>query len=164
MRFVNESSSYKSTFQKYKRRRVVLFFISFLFLISGSIIAFSYVIQNRIDERSRAGWDETGLQGEQVPIDDKIAPVIVNVPPKKAVVGEQYSYFVKFSDPDSKIEDISVSIKTAPAWLRMNENILTGIPLASDVGSNKIILYITDGYNKRESEFFIAVEFASNNN
>jgi GH35 family endo-1,4-beta-xylanase len=73
-----------------------------------------------------------------------------------------YTYALTINDPD--LDPVSTEIVTKPAWMSFDSNTvtITGIPLASDIGTNWISLRLDDG--KKEvitNQHFIVVE--SNN-
>lgn len=92
---------------------------------------------------------DVGAFGGNPDIDPANAkPVINSTPPNYVYVGEEYSYTVKATDPDSD-ELKYIVLNTTPSWIQQNGNSFTGTPSSTDAGFWGILLLVTDqkGHN-----------------
>jgi hypothetical protein len=69
------------------------------------------------------------------------APRITSVPPRAATVGVEYIYPVVVSGDPAP----TLSLADAPAWLSLDDSIVSGTPSAADVGSVSFSLTATNG-------------------
>ena len=73
------------------------------------------------------------------------APVFTSTPVTGVAEGNVYSYAASASDPDTG-DTLSFSLTTAPSWLSLNSStgLLRGTPTENDVGSQTVVLVVTD--------------------
>jgi hypothetical protein len=94
---------------------------------------------------SKTGWD--------IIVNDP--PVFTSTPnPTKVFTGQQYTYNIKAFDLDLFSGDtLAFTAKTLPSWLTLTKTgktkaVLTGTPGPADVGSNHVVLQLSDRYGK----------------
>lgn len=85
-------------------------------------------------------------------------PYITSLPPVVGYIGDEYVYDVKYSDSDSKVEDISVVLENAPSWLSVEGLHIYGIPPVGSVGQYKLNVKISDGTNSSIQQNYILVQ------
>ena len=96
---------------------------------------------------------DLGVKGES---DRYFVPRIVSVAPISVLEGREYIYDVKVIDSDSSSDEILIDIVEGPAWLSLDDNVVSGI--AKGVGTYKLVLRVTDGENFSLQENYILVE------
>lgn len=86
------------------------------------------------------------------------APVITSTGVTTATEGEEYSYTVMATDADS--DTLTMTATTIASWLTFDASsgMLTGTPMASDVGEHEIELTVSDGTDSISQTFSIIVE------
>lgn len=88
------------------------------------------------------------------------APEFSSAPIDTVVQGRNYQYDITVADVDS--DDLSVSLLQAPDWLTL-DNVsagnftLTGVPPVSAMGSNPVVLQVSDGQATADQAFSILV-------
>jgi hypothetical protein len=88
---------------------------------------------------------------------DNTAPSISSVSIDNAVEGITYSY--TFTATDAQNDELTMNAVTLPNWLSFDATtgILTGTPIASDLGDNLVELNVTDGIDLITQAFTIVV-------
>jgi len=129
-------------------------------LFSGSFIATDTVVNLRIFSvnASTAGtiyFDNILL----VPVDTNEAPQFISTPAASVLEGDVYSYTVVATDADGDI--LTVSAPVMPAWLTFTNNVLSGMPSASDLGQHDVMLSVSDEWNNINQVFTIQVTSTS---
>jgi hypothetical protein len=85
-------------------------------------------------------------------------PYITSLPPVVGYIGIEYVYDVKYSDSDSKGEDIRVTFENAPEWLSIEGLHIHGIPSVGSNGQQKFNVKISDGKNSSVQENYILIQ------
>lgn len=88
---------------------------------------------------------------------DMLVPYISNIPPNVAYVGEEYLFIPKVVSEESSV--IKLILVESPSWIYIDENnILRGIPQQKDLGSEKLVLKVSDGYNSSTLTEYLIVQ------
>ena len=69
------------------------------------------------------------------------APIIASTPDTNVNEDELYNYNIFVSDPDG--DNLTITL-TAPSWLTISENTISGTPTNDDVGSSEVTFTISD--------------------
>ncbi len=86
------------------------------------------------------------------------APGFTSNPPETATQGAAYTYNIAVSDPDAT-DTLTISAPTKPDWLTFTDNgdgtaTLSGTPGNGDVGSNNVVLRVTDSSGQSVDQSF----------
>ncbi len=130
-------------------------FALLLFVLAFALPVTVYTLVNdNIDSRERAAEEnQTAVDSDS----NTAAPNIISIPITDVDVGEEYSYLVKASDPDSS--ELTYYINNKPAWVEWDENlhVLKGVPGPQDVGAYYVYISVSDGKWLDEQKFQIEV-------
>jgi VCBS repeat-containing protein len=88
-------------------------------------------------------------------VNDK--PRITSKPPKTALEGQVYSYYLKGRDAETKY--LKTKAIKLPSWLKFDKKkgLLTGKPLHANAGKHKVLLQLSDGQYNVDQSFVISV-------
>ena len=91
-------------------------------------------------------------------------PVITSVPDETGTVGEEYFYQMIATDVDED-DELTYSLEYAPDWLTFYEvtHSLIGTPTEDDLGSNAIILKVSDGHEDVTQSYTITINLTAIN-
>ncbi len=86
------------------------------------------------------------------------APGFTSNPPETATQGAAYTYNIEVSDPDAT-DTLTITAPTKPDWLTLTDNgdgtaTLSGTPGNADVGSNNVVLRVTDSSGQSVDQNF----------
>jgi hypothetical protein len=99
-----------------------------------------------------AGW--------VVPI-DVTRPAIVSLSAPPALSGSPWSWQPEFTHPDPDAV-LSITLSNHPSWISLSNGILSGTPLASNVGQNPVSIRVSDSRGNVDERFFSIPVFAKN--
>lgn len=133
------------------RRFKVLLSVSFIILVA--ILTFGYTSFFREDVQEDLDKEVLGLGNRMSGI-----PYIVSLPPISIMEGELYEYRVSIMHRNLTQEDLILEYIEGPNWLELDDMVLRGIPPAGSVGTYKIVLRVSDGYNSSTQEEYILVQ------
>jgi len=85
-----------------------------------------------------------------------LQPSFLSAPVKAAYEGLKYVYDIQVKDPES--DPVSIHLVAAPGWMRLDGQVLSGIPGKEDVGEHVIVLAATDGTNQSQRSFQLLVK------
>jgi hypothetical protein len=122
------------------------------FILSCSLVIF-LLVSTIIFSRGDNVDSDLDVKGES---DRYFVPRIVSVAPISVLEGREYIYDVKVADSDSSSSDISIDIVEGPAWLSIDDNVVSGV--ARGIGTYKVVLRVTDGENFSLQENYILVD------
>jgi hypothetical protein len=94
------------------------------------------------------------------PVNDP--PVFTSTPPDTAIVGTQYIYSMKVTDPD--VDDILVfSMNMKPDWLTFypNSKLLAGVPHSGGPRNSGVSIRVSDGKVNVDQSFIIHTDLPS---
>jgi|GEM_PF-1422120 len=132
-----------------RKLKITVSFILVLILVTVGIV-FSIINNNKAkQEKNDVVMGQSDISG---------VPYITSLPPVVAYIGIEYVYDVKYSDSDSKSEDIKIVLENAPAWLSIEGQHIHGIPLVGSKGQQKFNVKISDGTNSSIQENYILVQ------
>lgn len=135
-------------------KRKLLFFILFPLIASISIVVSVVINQNSSIGDTRSAASDV----EEVPAITSGIPRIVTVAPQSAYVGEDFSYTVKVADSDTELEDITLELIEAPAWLRIRDRFdLYGKPVIVGGNTQKVVVEVTDGKHITTQTFYLLI-------
>lgn len=82
-------------------------------------------------------------------LSENVKPTISSTPLAFIKVGEKYNYEIQASDPDNDTLTYHIVNTNVPGWLKLENNILSGIPSTTDVGFFGIVIVVGDknGHN-----------------
>jgi hypothetical protein len=86
------------------------------------------------------------------------APQFVSIPVDIVNEDTFYQYEISATDIDPTNDVLTIQASVLPEWLTLSENVLSGIPNNNYVGTNDVILTVSDDYITVEQEFTITVE------
>jgi len=88
------------------------------------------------------------------------APEITSTPIISAIVGQSYTYDVNAVDPNG--DTLTYSLSTLPNSMAINPStgVITWVPLSSQLGSNNVVVKVSDGTNEDTQSFTITVTSA----
>ncbi|MDX1802433.1 MAG: Ig-like domain-containing protein [Alcanivorax sp.] len=87
------------------------------------------------------------------PVNDP--PAFVSTPPTTLAAGSTLNYAVSVQDPDSTA---TLTLASAPAWLQLNGNTLTGTAPATAAGSDvTVVLWADDGQLQVQQSFTLGI-------
>jgi len=132
-----------------RKIKIIVSFGLVLILVTVGIV-FSIINNNK------AKQDENDVVMGQSDISG--VPYITSLPPVVGYIGIEYVYDIKYSDSNSKTEDIKVTLENAPVWLNIEGLHIFGIPPAESVGQYKFNVKISDGTNSSIQENYILVQ------
>ena len=133
------------------KARVII--ISLVVVVSTLLVAGSYAFSLRNKEAKEGGEITENAEG----LLSNYAPIFVNLPPTRVLVGENYYYDIQISDKDNSFEDLSLELIEGPTWLEIKSFVLYGVPTMQNVGNSKVVLRLSDGVNDVEKVFYITV-------
>jgi len=113
---------------------VALLFISNTY--EGKQITFSFSFYDDFGFLEAGPSSSIGV----VPLSNN-APIITSSPNTNVNEDELYNYNIFASDPDG--DNLTITL-TAPSWLTINENTISGTPTNDDVGSSEVTFTISD--------------------
>jgi len=132
-----------------RKIKITVSFVLVLILVTVGIV-FSIINNNKAkQEKNDVVMGQSDISG---------VPYIISLPPVVAYVGIEYVYDVKYSDSDSKVGDIKVTLENAPAWLSIEGLRIFGIPTVGNIGQSKFNVRISDGVNSSIQENYILVQ------
>ena len=101
---------------------------------------------------------DTVFQNYQVYVgDNNDSPSFTSSPDTTADYSELYVYIVEYLDYDEN-DTVELNILSAPDWLELSDNFLTGTPDSSDYNSRiKITLSVTDGKQNSYQSFYLNI-------
>ena len=104
--------------------------------------------------------DADGPDAPQI-IDRNSLPTFDSTPVLKTLTNDAYSYLVVVSDTDSD-DDLTLSTTNLPSWLSLDTDsgVLTGTPLAADIGDHDVTIMVSDGEEEFSQSFIISVTAA----
>ena len=104
--------------------------------------------------------DADGPDAPQI-IDRNSLPTFDSTPVLKTLTNDAYSYLVVVSDTDSD-DDLTLSTTNLPSWLSLDSDsgVLTGTPLAADIGDHDVTIMVSDGEEEFSQSFIISVTAA----
>jgi hypothetical protein len=97
------------------------------------------------------GWFNVTVR----PVND--LPVIHSIPPTFAIVGQVYAYQINATDVDQDALLYEESIYPIGMTVNATSGLVTWVPLDTDVGSNDVLLTVTDGVATVEQNYTITV-------
>lgn len=133
------------------RRFKLLVSVSFILLVA--ILTFGYTSFFREDVQEDLDEEVLGLGSGVSGI-----PFIVSLPPISVMEGELYEYRVSAVHKDFAQEDLFLEYIEGPDWLELDDMVLRGVPPEGSVGTYKIVLRVSDGYNSSTQEEYILVQ------
>jgi hypothetical protein len=132
-----------------RKIKIIVSFVLVLILVTVGVV-FSVINNNKAKQvKDNEVMGKSDISG---------VPYITSLPPVVGYVGIEYIYDVKYSDSDSKVEDIKVSLENAPTWLSVEGLHIFGIPSVGNVGQYKFNVKISDGKNSSIQENYILVQ------
>lgn len=132
-----------------RKIKIIVSFVLVLILVTVGIV-FSVINNNKTkNEKNDVVMGQSDISG---------VPYITSVPPLVGYIGTEYVYDVKYSDSDSKAEEVSVTLENAPSWLSVEDLHIFGIPPVGSVGQYKFNVKISDGVNSSIQENYILVQ------
>jgi len=132
-----------------RKLKISISFVLVLVLVTVGIV-FSILNNNKAKQK-----ENDVVMGQS---DISGVPYITSLPPIVGYTGIEYVYDIKYSDSDSKSEDIKVSLEKAPSWLSVEGLHIFGIPPVGSNGQNKFSVRISDGTNSSVQENYILVQ------
>ncbi|KGJ97234.1 putative Ig domain-containing protein, partial [Thalassotalea sp. ND16A] len=87
-----------------------------------------------------------------------VAPVFTSTAITAAMEGSVYSYTAMASDEEG--DTLAYSADGLPSWLTLTDNVLSGTPSLSDVGSHAVTFTVSDGQDSTSQSFSITVDAA----
>ena len=132
------------------RKLKIGFSIGLVFILVTVGIVFSIINNNN------AKQEENDVVTGQTDLSK--VPYITSLPPAIGYVGLQYTYDIKYSDSDSKIEDIVVTSESIPQWMDIEGLRIYGIPPVGSNGQYKFNVRISDGVNSTVQENYILIQ------
>ena len=73
------------------------------------------------------------------------APEFISNSIPDALENDEYTIGIEVSDIDNDLQELELSIVTAPNWLELDGSTLSGIPGSNDAGTYDVTLELTDG-------------------
>lgn len=132
-----------------RKIKITVSFVLVLILVTVGIV-FSVINSNKAkQEKNDVVMGQSDISG---------VPYITSLPPVVGYIGIEYVYDVKYSDSDSKVEDIKVKLENAPVWLNIEGQHISGIPPVGSNGQQKFNVKISDGTNSSVQENYILVQ------
>ncbi len=131
-----------------RKIKIIVSFVLVLILVTVGIV-FSVINNKAKQGKNDVVMGQSDISG---------VPYITSVPPLVGYIGTEYVYDVKYSDSDSKGEDVKVSLENAPAWLSVEGLHIFGTPPDGSVGQYKFNVKISDGVNSSIQENYILVQ------
>lgn len=83
------------------------------------------------------------------------APVITSEPVTSITQGELYEYEVVASDVEN--DELTYSLETAPEWLSISGNVISGTPPVSAIGEHNVVIRVDDGSEQDEQAYTLLV-------
>jgi H+/Cl- antiporter ClcA len=118
-----------------RKIKITVSFVLALILVTVGIV-FSIINSNKAKQE-----EKDVVLGQT---DMSNVPYIVSVPPVVGYIGIEYVYDIKYSDRDSKAEEIKVSLENAPTWLSVEGLHIYGLPPVGSSGQYKFNVRISD--------------------
>lgn len=132
-----------------RKIKIIVSFVLVLILVTVGIV-FSVINNKKAkQEKNDVVMGQSDISG---------VPYITSIPPLVGYIGTEYVYDIRYSDSDSKSEDIRVSLDNAPIWLSVEGLHIFGIPPVGSVGQYKFNVKISDGVNSSIQENYILVQ------
>jgi hypothetical protein len=88
-------------------------------------------------------------------------PTIVSLSTPPALSGSPWSWKPEITHPDPDAV-LSITISNQPSWLSLSNGILSGTPLASNVGHNPVSIRVSDSRGNADERLFSIPVFAKN--
>ena len=89
-------------------------------------------------------------------------PAITSDPSRIAVSGQLYSYQIAASDPDN--DALIYSLTTKPEGMAINSNTISWTPSESQVGTNNVVIQVSDASSSATQSFTITVSSSGTGN
>ncbi|MGB3510616.1 MAG: Ig-like domain-containing protein, partial [Microcoleaceae cyanobacterium] len=126
--------------------------------------------QNSYSIRVEVTDSQGGILDRQIIVnvnDINEAPEFTSSPVTNATTGQQYSYTITTTDPES--DPVGITATNLPTWLSLTDNgdgtgTLTGTPTAQDTGNINIEIDATDGQLTTPKQYTINVTDNTGNN
>ena len=84
---------------------------------------------------------------------------IVSLAPIRAKIGEEYVYVPSYFDSDTDVNDLTLTLVSAPSWLSLSNGVIRGVVPEVVVGSTfKFVIEVSDGYNSTSQLSYIVIE------
>lgn len=141
---------------KFEVKVLSIFIVVSLFLFSGSIF-----LRNRVEHNKKS---EEGISQVKGTTDFSTYPAIANIAPNTAVVDDLYRYDLVIVDSDSVMNNINIELLESPNWLKVDGLSILGIPKANNLGSNKVVIKVSDEKQSIFSTFYIFVTTGDESN
>lgn len=98
---------------------------------------------------------------------DNSTPVFTTTAITSATVNQTYAYAILTEDANNDV--MTITATTLPSWLSFTDTeggtaSLTGVPTTADIGSNNVVLSVTDGATSNTQQFAINVSTADGGN
>lgn len=121
----------------------------------------SEIVKLRVEDTGSGAFRKSDSVEVLFTINDP--PVITSTPGVSEIhINEAFQYIITATDVDDG-DSLSIMPVTLPGWLSFTPGIdtafLTGIASESDIGSNSIVLMVSDGYHEVYQEFSLKVLF-----
>lgn len=92
-------------------------------------------------------------------VDVATVPYIVSLAPIRAKIGEEYVYVPSYFDSDTDVNDLTLTLVSAPSWLSLSNGVIRGVVPEVVVGSTfKFVIEVSDGYNSTSQLSYIVIE------
>lgn len=141
------------------RWKQILIVCSIFIAINVIFVGSAFMIRNSFDnENADAASNSTTNDSTSSDSSDVNSPKLQNQYPSNATVGEEYTFFPKITDDDSSANKLTFTVTDGPEWLKFDTGSLNGTPASSDIGSNKVVLKLSDGKNNTEIIMYILVK------
>ena len=131
-----------------------LFVLMTFIVLAVALIVTSVLVRTKFKTDQSSSVSSVSTQSV---LSDK-EPTILNVPSNIAIVGQEFTYPVKVTDPDTSSENITLTLVENPAWVTSEGLVIKGTPTEADRGDNKIVFEISDGIKKVAKIFYLKVE------
>lgn len=131
---------------------LTLFSLVLIFMISSSL----YLKEKYSDKKNT----EREVLSENVKgkTDLSNIPVIKNIAPTNAYIGQEYRFDLGIMDADTYYTNLVVSINEGPSWLKVDGLSIVGIPPFYALDTNKVVVKVSDGENFTLYTFYILVQ------
>jgi hypothetical protein len=132
-----------------RKVKIVVSFVLVLILVTVGIVFSVLNSRKALQNENDVVMGQSDISG---------VPYITSLPPVVGYIGVEYTYDIKYSDSDSKGEDIQVSLENAPSWLSVEGLHISGIPPVGSNGQYKFNVKISDGVNSSVQENYILIQ------
>ncbi len=126
-----------------------------LIIVPSTIFVIVRDYSRRFVDEKKSVLEDDSVKG----VDVATVPYIVSLAPIRAEIGQEYVYVPSYFDSDTDVNDLTLTLVSAPSWLSLSNGVIRGVVPEVVVGSTfKFVIEVSDGYNSTSQLSYIVIE------